>query len=158
MCYLAFRARLCVRVVVSFLSVFGDIKAFEFFLLRYAHSHYRLQDKEQSSREYKREYVDSDHADELRHKVSSAEYSNCKSTPDSAYAVYRDCSDWIVDLDFVEEDNRKDYQYSANCSHKHRFEHRYRIRSRSDTDEACEKAIQSHGKIWFLKNNPRDQN
>ena len=106
-------------------TVFRNIKAFSFFLCAYANAHNELEDEEESEREDERESVYADDANELGNEVSSTKDGNRKSSPDADDTVNRNRTNWVVDFDFVKEEDRANNDDASNSSHDDCFPRLY---------------------------------
>lgn len=103
---------------VSWGAVFGNVKTFSFFFSVNADSHDHFQDEEDNEREDKGEDADRSDTGELNDEIAATEDSHCKRSPDSADSVNRDRTNWVVDLDLVQEEDGNNDQSTGDESHK----------------------------------------
>ena len=87
---------------VGFLSVLGNVKTTILFLLGYANSHHCFEDREYDVSKCKGKYTDEQCTLELYHEIKTVgKYGGGNCSPDTAYTVYGDGTDWIVNSQLV---------------------------------------------------------
>ena len=96
----------------------GHIETFFFLLGIYTNAHDELDDSEDDEGEDECESVDSEDAVDLGFpaEVTDTEGCNYESSPDTANAVNGDRADWIVDLDFVEDQDGEHHQDTTDTA------------------------------------------
>ncbi len=87
-----------------------DVKAFGFFLCINPDSECDLEDQEENQRSDECEHRNAKRSDKLCHETATSKDTYRKSSEDTADTVDGNRTDWIVDLDLIEEQHRADYK------------------------------------------------
>ena len=134
----------------------GNIKSFSLLFRVNADTDGDLEDGEDDEGEDECEGADCYDSSCLGNEATTSEEGDSEGSPDSANSVNRDRSDWIINLDFIEEEDGNNNQGSANHSNEDGHRGFDDVRPGGDTHETSKESIEGHGEIGFLKKDPTE--
>ena len=153
-------------------SVLEDIQTLDFLVERYSYT-YGLLDQEpyqQGSGEYegtRGKNTESLYAQQLKAAAKEQTVSCChtgdtvlskqaygQSTEYTIDKVHGDGANRVIELGFIDDDNREDNQYTSDCTNDEGASHTDEGTSASDGNQTGQAAVDAHAKVGLAEEQP----
>jgi hypothetical protein len=117
------------------LTVLADVETFSLFFRRDTNTHDHLQDTEDNVGEDKSEGTNRKCADQLDAESGSiTEERDSKCAENTTDTVHGDRTDWIINLDLIEEDDGEDNEDTSDEASQDRIRRHNGVSTGSDAD------------------------